>query len=150
MVCFKGQKKLSPHPDQCPFGVESKYPTSIPAAFICEPPPPTPLSHWGGVLRVIYRYIRVKYEQHRYITLIHRFRVVNHRISHESLLFSWYTHEPNLKEEKIYFYKRSLIRESVSLRTQTYFRLSLVPPKITSANSSQKLISVTSKLLFCC
>ena len=32
---------------------------------------------------------------------------------------------------------------NVSLRTQTYFRLSLVPPKITSANSSQKLISVT-------
>ena len=36
-----------------------------------------------------------------------------------------------------------------SLRTQTYFRLSLVSPKITSANSSQRLISVTSKLLFC-
>ena len=34
-----------------------------------------------------------------------------------------------------------------SLRTQTYFRLSLVPPKITSANSSQRLISV---FLFCC
>ena len=33
---------------------------------------------------------------------------------------------------------------------QTYFRLSLVPPKIMSANSSQRLISVTSKLLFCC
>ena len=37
-----------------------------------------------------------------------------------------------------------------SLRTQTYFRLSLVPPKITSANSSQRLISVTSKFLCCC
>ena len=38
-----------------------------------------------------------------------------------------------------------------SLRTQTYFRLSLVPPKITSAraNSSQRFISVTSELLFC-
>ena len=34
-----------------------------------------------------------------------------------------------------------------SLRTQTYFRLSLVPPKITSANSSQRLISVTSALV---
>ena len=30
-----------------------------------------------------------------------------------------------------------------SLRTQTYFRLSLVPPKITSANPSQKTTSVT-------
>ena len=42
------------------------------------------------------------------------------------------------------------IHLTYSLRTQTYFRLSLVPPKITSAKSSQKLISVTSKLLFCC
>ena len=37
-----------------------------------------------------------------------------------------------------------------SLRTQMYFQLSLVPPKIMSVNSSRRLISVTSKLLFCC
>ena len=35
--------------------------------------------------------------------------------------------------------------ELSSLQTQTYFWLSLVLPKITSANSSQRLISVTSK-----
>ena len=34
-----------------------------------------------------------------------------------------------------------------SLRTQTYFRLSLVPPKIASANSSHENDSVTSALI---
>ena len=41
------------------------------------------------------------------------------------------------------FLKVTAVHYDASLRTQTYFRLSLVPPKITSAYPSQKTISVT-------
>ena len=44
-------------------------------------------------------------------------------------------------ESKLHALKLS--STNTSLRTQTYFRLSLVPPKITSANLNQKTISVT-------
>ena len=63
--------------------------------FIWESISPSP----GGVLRVIYGYIRVKHKQHRYIIVMQRSLVVYHGISNGSLVFSRYTHEPNLKAE---------------------------------------------------
>ena len=39
MVSFRGQKKLGPRPDRSPLGFYSKFPTGIPAPFICESPP---------------------------------------------------------------------------------------------------------------
>ena len=56
--------------------------------------------------------------------------------------------EVNMWQWLIYFFFMGTLFERFrprlhSLRTQTYFRLSLVPPKVKSANLSQKTISVT-------
>ena len=39
MVSFRGQKKAWATPDRSPLGFNSKFPTSIPAPFICGVPP---------------------------------------------------------------------------------------------------------------
>ena len=39
MIAFRGEKKFGPRSDWSPLGFNSKFPTSIPAPFIWEPPP---------------------------------------------------------------------------------------------------------------